>query len=176
MLEHKSHPHKPTFGFGRRESALILAAAVLQIGLLTWMTIAASIPRQTGRIVLLPVEPVDPRDLFRGDHVILGYSFNRVNFSGEAARGDSVYVELIPEADGLHYRGATPTLDPPPPGSLYLRGTLDGPSWASFGIETYYVQEGTGHRYEDAVRQGKLWARVAVTADGRGGVQGLVIE
>lgn len=176
MFEDNSRPDEPRFGFGRRESMLILAGVILQIGLLTWMTIAASAPSRTGQTVLLQVVPVDPRDLFRGDHVILGYPFNRVNLSGDLGPGTPVYVELIPEADGAHYRGGPPGFAPPEGEALYLKGTLDGPSWASFGIETFYVQEGTGHRYEDAVRQGKLWAEVAVTPDGRGAVRSLVIE
>lgn len=176
MSEDQSRPDESRFGFGRRESTLILAALVLQLGLLTWMTIAASAPSRTGQTVYLQVMPVDPRDLFRGDHVILGYPFNRVNLSGDLGPGTPVYVELIPEDDDGRYRGGPLGFVPPQGGALYLKGTLDGPSWASFGIETYYVQEGTGHQYEDAVRQGKLWAKVAVTPDGRGAVQGLVIE
>lgn len=162
--------------FGRRESALIIAAVALQIGLLTWMTIAASVPRRTGQTVLLQVVPVDPRDLFRGDHVILGYSFSRVGSLGDDAQGSPAYVTLVPEPDGVHYRGELPSITPPRPGTLYLRGTFDAPGRASFGIETFYVQEGTGHDYEQAVRDRKLWAEVAVTPDGRGAVQRLVIE
>lgn len=176
MFEAQSRHDESRFGFSRRESMLIIAGVALQIGLLTWMTIAASVPSRTGQTVLLQVVPVDPRDLFRGDHVILGYSFNRVNFSGDLAPGTSVYVELIPEADGVHYRGGPLGFAPPGGGVLYLKGTLDRLSWASFGIETFYVQEGTGHRYEDAVRQGKLWAEVSVAPDGRGAVRSLVIE
>jgi len=161
---------------GRREPALIIAAAALQIGLLAWMAIAAWVPRLTGQTVLLQVEPVDPRDLFRGDHVILGYSFSRVGSLGDDAQGAPAYVTLAPEADGVHYRGGLPSITPPPPGTLHLRGTFDAPGRATFGIETFYVQEGTGHQYEQAVRDHRLWAEIAVSPDGRGAVKRLVIE
>lgn len=162
--------------FGVRESTLILAAAAFQIGLLAWMTIAAAAPLRAAQTVLLQVEPVDPRDLLRGDHVLLGYSFTQVGSLGDDAPGAPAYVTLVPEADGVHYRGEPPSIAPPRPGTLHLRGTFDAPGRASFGIETFYVQEGTGRDYEKAIRDHKLWAEIAVSPDGRGVVRRLVIE
>jgi len=161
---------------GRRESAFLIAAAALQIGLLAWMTFAAAAPFRNGQTVLLQVEPVDPRDLFRGDYVILGYSFSRVGSLGDDAQGLPAYVTLVPEPDGVHYRGGLPSIAPPPPGTLHLRGTFDSPGRATFGIESFYVQEGTGHVYEQAVRDRKLWAEIAVSPNGQGAVKRLVIE
>jgi uncharacterized membrane-anchored protein len=45
-----------------------------------------------------------------------------------------------------------------------------------FGIENYYVQEGTGHKYEDAIRSHHLWAEVTVAANGEAAIKGLRIE
>jgi uncharacterized membrane-anchored protein len=45
-----------------------------------------------------------------------------------------------------------------------------------FGIEAYYVQEGTGHRYEQAIRDRKLSAELAVTSGGQAALRALRIE
>ncbi len=171
----RSKADGPTW-FGFRESTLVIIAAAFQIGLLAWMTIAAASPLRTGQTVLLRVEPVDPRDLLRGDYVILGYSFTQVGSLGDDAQGSPAYVTLVPEADGVHYRGEQPSISPPRPGTLYLRGAFDAPGRASFGIETFHVQEGTGRKYEEAIRDHKLWAEIAVSPSGRGVVKRLVIE
>jgi len=171
----RSKADVPTW-FGVRESTLIIAAAAFQVAILAWMTIAAASPLRDGQTVLLRVEPVDPRDLLRGDHVLLGYSFNQVGSLGDDSLGSPAYVTLVPEADGVHYRGELPSIAPPKPGTLYLRGTFEAPGRASFGIETFHVQEGTGRKYEEAIRDHKLWAEIAVSPHGRGVVKRLVIE
>ena len=144
---------------------------------------------RTSRVVLLQVVPIDPRNLMRGDYVILGYPFSRVPPGGVeglpgpynsdnlvAWQGRPVFVPLVPEADGAHYRGGTPTAEAPPAGTVYIQGTLESPSRIDFGIESFYVQEGEGKAYEEAVKQRQLWAEVALTSEGWGTVRGLRIE
>jgi uncharacterized membrane-anchored protein len=36
---------------------------------------------KSGREITLPVKPVDPRDIFRGDYVTLGYDISSLNAS-----------------------------------------------------------------------------------------------
>ena len=55
-------------------------------------------------------------------------------------------------------------------------GRSQGNGRATYGIESYYVQEGTGHDYEAAVRNRRLWAEVALASDGAASLRGLVIE
>jgi len=64
----------------------------------------------------------------------------------------------------------------PPPGGKYLRGTIQGWNQVQFGIESYYVQEGKGHEYEDAIRQRRLSAEVTVAPTGQAALVGLRIE
>lgn len=170
-------------------SAFVVAAAAFQLAILGWMIGGYTLMFRTSHVVLLQVVPVDPRDLMRGDYVILGYPFSRVPSGGveglpgpynadnlESWRGRPVFVPLVPEADGVHYRGGTPTAEPPPAGTVYIQGTLEGASQIDFGIESFYVQEGEGKAYEEAVKQRRLWAEVALTPNGWGTVRGLHIE
>jgi uncharacterized membrane-anchored protein len=152
-----------------------LAAAVgLQLFILVAMIVGRSVPYIGAQSVLLRVEPIDPRDLFRGDYVTLSYAFTRIP-SGNFQPGDSVYVTLVPEQSKRHYI-AHEFLHNPPSAGLYIRGVAQTNGRANFGIESYYVQEGTGHAYEAAVRSRRLWAEVALDNQGNPALQSLVIE
>ncbi len=167
----------------QRERLVLILGAALQITVLAGIVVMRSLPLLTGDTVLLRVVPVDPRDMFRGDYVTLGYDISRVTpgqIKGLAkpfqdSRGQVVYVTLVPAADGVHFKGGEASVDRPSSGK-FIRGTLDRWNRITFGIESYYVQEGTGHDYEAAVRQGHLSAEVAISPDGQAALRGLRIE
>jgi uncharacterized membrane-anchored protein len=191
MFETTADQHADFAGFGQivdwlkaRERPLLAITAAAQILVLVGMIVMRSIPYFTGQTVLLRVQPVDPRDMFRGDYVILGYEFSRLPPGGirglpktESAsfRNQPVYVSLVAEPDGVHYRAGAWSTTPPVNG-LYLRGTVVGSNQAEFGIESYFVQEGRGHDYEDAIRNRHLSAEVTVAPDGQAAVRALRIE
>jgi uncharacterized membrane-anchored protein len=156
------------------ERLAIGAAVALQLCILVGMLFGRTVPYIGAQTVLLKVEPVDPRDLFRGDYVTLNYGITRTP-GGRFAPGQSVFVTLVPEADGRHYH-AGEFLEQAPAGGLFIKGTAQGTGRATYGIESYYVQEGTGHDYEAAVRNRRLWAEVALDSNGNGQLQRLIIE
>lgn len=158
----------------RFEKRTIVAAALLQLMILVGIIIGKTVPFFGAGIVLLKVVPVDPRDLLRGDYVTLSYDFSRVP-TYKFQEGMPVYVELVPDVDGIHYHDAG-FLDAPPESGLYLKGTVAGFGRAVYGIETFYVEEGKGHDYENALRNGQVWAKIAITRGGDPKVVGLVIE
>jgi uncharacterized membrane-anchored protein len=158
----------------RFERVAVAAAAVLQLVVLVAMILGRTVPYVGAQTVLLHVEPVDPRDLLRGDYVTLGYSFNRIPM-GTYVEGQAVYVMLVPEGDGRHYR-AGQFLTQPPASGVFIRGTAQGASRATYGIESYYLQQGTGRDYESAARRSQLWAEVALDREGSPALRRLVIE
>lgn len=174
-------------GWLKRREFLVLALAVgLQVVVLGAMIVQRARPLVTGDTVLLRVVPVDPRDLFRGDYVILSYDFSRVSpgsiaglpqsaYNSRERTGRTVYVSLVPEPDGQHWRADKFSTTRPSSGK-YLRGTITGYHRIGCGIESYYVQEGTGRKYEQAIRNRKLSAEVAVTSDGQATLRALRIE
>jgi len=53
-------------------------------------------------LVTLKTRPIDPRDIFRGDYVILNYEINfleigKIGGDTDFSSGDKIYVELAPE-------------------------------------------------------------------------------
>lgn len=171
-----------------RERLLLLLAVGFQVTVLLSMIALRATPFLTGSTILVRVIPVDPRDFFRGDYVILGYEFSRIPPEGiaglpeERSRanasqwlGKEVYVTLVPDTDGQHWRMETMSLQRPSEGT-YIRGALTDFGRLAFGIEAYYVQEGEGKKYEEAIRNRQLSAELAVTSDGQAALRGLRVE
>ena len=169
------------------ERLVLLAAAAFQVIFLVAMIGLHVTPLLAGDTIFVRVVPVDPRDLFRGDYVVLGYDFSRVppaRIDGlEESYGQQeqqwlglpVYVTLVLEPDGKHWRAEKFSISEPTSGK-YLRGRITGPGRLEFGIEAYYLQEGQGATYEEAMRDHRLAAEIAVTADGHAALRGLRIE
>ena len=173
--------------------AILTAGAALQIGALAAMIVLHAVPFVFGERILLHVRPVDPRDMFRGDFVILSYDFSSVPDGGiegaprtadphvahryfdEELIDRAIYVELSPEPDGKHYRAGKISLDRPVQGK-FIRGKYAGDSSVNrlqFGIEAFYVQEGKGLALEQARNKGQLSAEIALTRWGQAKLCGL---
>ena len=167
-----------------RERKILVAGVCLQVLVLAGMIALQSVPLLFGKTVLLRVVPVDPRDFFRGDYVILSYEFSgmpagkidglSVVKSGEW-KGRKVYVTLGKDPDGQHWRSERVSIHQPD-GGTYIRGHIVDYGQLLFGIEAYYVQEGKGKKYEEAIRHKRLSAEIAVTSSGRAALRALIIE
>jgi uncharacterized membrane-anchored protein len=144
-----------------------------------------------GREIVLDVVPVDPRSLFQGDYVVLNYDISRVEVpagSKPVRRGDVVYVTLQKAADDkwkVVQTGAAPPASTSAD-QIVLKGRVQYTSEAMqnapaqttvrYGIENYFVPEGTGRDLEKLVGDKKLAALIAVDGDGNAGIKGLVVE
>src|SRR5215218_10333925 len=122
-----------------------------------------------------------------GDYVTLSYDFSRVSrdsvqglserdvWDSRKTEGRPVYVTLVPDSDRVHWRAGKYTLAKPD-GGLFLKGQMGRYGSLQFGIESYFVQEGSGHMYERAIREHKLSAELAVTSSGQAALRSLRIE
>jgi uncharacterized membrane-anchored protein len=176
--------------FKDHERSILIGTVLFQLIVVMGMMVPRGSILLTGESILLRVVPVDPRDLLRGDYVILGYDISRVPPEGveglfgrdrgragyAEAAGRVVYVTLVPEPDGRHYRGGLVSVNPPGAGLRYIRGTLADQFRIQFGIESYFVQQGKGKEYEDAIRSRRLSAEVALSPDGGAALRELRIE
>lgn len=115
----------------------------------------------SGQRIRLHAEPVDPEDPFRGQYVQLGYDISRLDTRG-ARPGTAVYVPL--RRSGDVWTGTRVERERPDDG-VYIRGRVAG-FGIRYGIETFYVEEGEGPRYERAMAERRLYADVVVDDDG----------
>jgi uncharacterized membrane-anchored protein len=137
--------------------AILLAALVaVPLGIAAWHEYRLS----TGEKVVLQVQPVDPEDLFRGQYVVLSYDISRL--ATNAAPGATVYVPLHQE--GAVWTGSQ-VLEEKPDRGTFIRGRVASPG-IRYGIETFYVEEGQGPKYEAAMARQSLYAHVVLDDDG----------
>lgn len=158
----------------------IFTAFTFQLVILAGLSGKGLVPRITSDRVRFEVIPVDPRDMMRGEYITLGYEFSRLpeditlideriksyktntNFNQKTV---DVYVTLKFNLKEDIYKGIFFTSTPPIKGR-YLRGKLNSNNQITFGIESFYIQEGKGRMYEEAIREKKLVAEVYLAPDG----------
>jgi hypothetical protein len=175
--------------------ALFAFAAVMQIAAIAYMVIDRAGILRSGTEVTLQTAPVDPRDLLRGDYVVLSYAIATAptgELRGKAAPGrhGPVYIHLTRGEDGFH-RAVSMHLAPVevPAGDVLIRGrTFNGTNCGKagpefcptvgvrYGIEKYFVPEGEGREIESARNQGKVTIVAAVAPDGRAAIKRLLLE
>jgi uncharacterized membrane-anchored protein len=179
-----------------RERGLLPALAALQVVVLAGMIALHAAPLMFGETIRLKVEPVDPRDLMRGDYVILSYDISRVPKDGIKGIPDAkdtswrywnrdqwmeertVYVTLEPDAGGKLWRGVKTSIHPPASGR-FIRGKYVrqwGTPRIQFGIEAFYVQEGAGMELEQARNARQLVAEIALLSSGKAALRKLHVE
>lgn len=170
----------------------LLAVALLQTSVIGWMVYDRVSLLTNGREITAAVVPVDPRDIFRGDFVILGYAFNSatdIALPPGTRQGDTVYAllknagpsewtlaavsETIPEAAGEGEVVLKAIVDHAPPASARGRAVSGR---LRYGIERFYVPEGTGRALEAQVREKRIEAVLAVGDDGQTAIKGLKVD
>lgn len=106
---------------------------------------------QHGTPVTLETQPIDPRSIFRGDYVTLGYLVGRGvpnPVDGNFDRS-SVYVILERQGDTFQRVGLSDAIPQLKPGQACLRGQR---SWGGLqfpDIAQYFVPEGLGQEVQN---------------------------
>jgi uncharacterized membrane-anchored protein len=138
--------------------------------------------RQAGTEILLRTRPVDPRDLFRGDYVILRYDISEFATYGLKYQAsdfdpkDKIYVLLNISPQRI---ATLSDIDIQKPSTgVFLQGTVVSSSkgWlqVEYGIESYFVPEGRGKEIENNL--GNIFAKLAVNSLGKALIKSLVLD
>ena len=129
---------------------------------------------RTGDEVVLQTAPVDPRSLLQGDYAILDYEIATLPPDmQDSSVGDPVFVALEDDDEGVwradgYYRSRRFVED-----GLFIKGQVDRPGHADFGIGTYFIPEGTGHIIEGAA---DVKVAVKVDADGSAIISDVLVD
>ena len=177
----------------------IAIAVLFQTALLGQMVWAQITLLSSPTEVVLKTTPVDPRDIFRGDYVILSYEIsafdgNNIPIADSLESGDDAYVLL--NTTGRTAK-ALKVLDTAPDelgqDQALIRGRVDyvlrddGATTApdcddctsiliSYPIDSYFVPEGTGTELEQYRDERALGVIVALNEEGDAAIKGLMIE
>ncbi|MDO9225515.1 MAG: GDYXXLXY domain-containing protein [Pseudomonadota bacterium] len=152
----------------------------------------------TGTPVVLETVPVDPRSLFMGDYARLNYTISQLPMEGETAlagdkdfkRHDTIWVALKPDPAGAKAVSVHHQRDAIAPGLIALKGEVedfDGGRWGRagnqprtlsvrYGIEQYFVQEGSGGQIERPTGGEKVSIRVAIDSRGKAGILAVLLD
>lgn len=175
--------------------ALFAAAALIQVALLAAMILDRAQILREGTEVTLQTGVLDPRDLLRGDYVVLGYDISRLPAGPLAnqptgSRNPTVFVKLAPNREGIYgavsvHAEAVAVTRP----EVLIRGRVAyGTSCGSnsngfcdtlqvrYNLESYFVPEGEGKKLEDARNQRKLTVVAAVLPSGRAAIKRLLVD
>ncbi|MET4260972.1 putative membrane-anchored protein [Bradyrhizobium sp. S3.12.5] len=175
------------------KAVLFGAAILLQCALLVLMVADRVKILREGREVTLQTRPLDPRDLLRGNYVVLGYDISQVPagaLAGQptAERNPIVFIKLAPDANGLYQavsvHAAPVTVTAP---EVLIRGrvvyscgstsrTFCDKLQIRYGLESYFVPEGEGKTLEQARNQQKLRVVAAVLPSGRAAIKLLLLD
>lgn len=187
--------------FGRFGTALIVLV-VLQTLVLGWLVASRIALLRSPDTVTLATEPVDPRDLFRGDYVTLTYGITRLTIGElpgdrDFSRGDAIHVELAPTGATWQAVGVWHDYPKPAGRNKVIRGRVTyvarntGPLSGSdeetpcngcvtatvvYGIESYFVPEGHGRDIEGARNARQLSVDVSLAGDGEAAIKGLRLD
>jgi uncharacterized membrane-anchored protein len=162
---------------------LLLLVLALQTAWILGTTFVQERTLTGGKLVLLETRPVDPRDLLRGDYVTLSYKISDVTLSPPASTnglpsGTTVYVALEPRGQFYEVALASTNRITPAEGQVMLKGHSQ--SWwngatqhtvhLEYGLERYYVREGTGNPH------GKITVQATVPESGQARIKAVLLD
>jgi uncharacterized membrane-anchored protein len=174
-------------------AAVALLVALVQTAILGSMIEGRASILRSGTEVLLKTAPVDPRDLLRGDYVVLSYDISTIpaalikGAKPQAGTWTPVHVRIAPGADGF-WTVAEAAFEPlaEQAGSVVLRSQpIEAYDWqwaeggtlfASYGIERYYVPEGEGKPIEDGRNERRVSVAARVSQDGVAQIRALMLD
>jgi uncharacterized membrane-anchored protein len=178
----------------KRMTWALALLALVQTGVLGLMVFDRLRLLTSGREITLPIVPVDPRDLFRGEYVELGYAIGRIParlLDGPLPSPNTAFYVTLEKAQDGTWTAIKLSRDRPQeagPDRIVLKGrsrfgrlaldTSDPNAIMSvrYGIEQYFVSEGEGPRLEALARDKKLAALIAVDGGGNAAIKGILID
>jgi uncharacterized membrane-anchored protein len=176
-----------------------ILAALLLCGLILAIVVERATILRSGQEVRLELTPVDPRDLFRGDYVVLDYRIGTVEAPKDVTRpftrGQQVFVTLRPDesnkARAVAISAERPVVSEP---DIVVSGVVTSPSvcmltdtgtrdcklgtravGVRYGLESYFVPQGEGKKIEQTPI-GRLEIIAAISPSGQAAIKRLLID
>ncbi|WP_375561624.1 GDYXXLXY domain-containing protein [Bernardetia sp. OM2101] len=160
-----------------KNKSLIYLVVLFQVLVLGGMFAKAFYPVMVGTPIKLKVLPIDPRDLFRGNYVNLGYDFSRIDLDAipndldsialnTLTYGDELFVELALDSNKEFYETVGLWQNPTKkstPQNLLLKGTRRKDTFSFWnrgyntisitaGIESFFTKKENALSLQDKMR------------------------
>lgn len=157
-------------GLIQKKLSLIIVIMLLQFTILGGQIAKSEYLLASGETIKLELVPVDPRSLIQGDYVRLRYAISTVEIEESLSPREKVQLVLAPNEQGVYefpgiykYKGAFNQDYLPSANDVLINARYAGERNVVFGIESYFVPEGTGRQVE---REAKFaYVRVGSNGD-----------
>ncbi len=177
-------------------SKRLLIAFAIMTGFLLYMAIDHEFRRSNGDEMVLDMEPVDPRSLFRGHYVRIRTDAHQLNPNGlsgddEFVKGQNIYVALEVDDEGSWHPNAI-FHDQPKPPYAFIKGIVSSVARyqrkvgeintsvyrlsVQYNIESYFADKASAKNLETLVRDHKMRLILSVGPDGRAVIKGIEID
>lgn len=176
---------KPSRHYLQGRMLALLAVLVVELAVIASLVMRYEWRLWHGRPVVLQTIPVDPRDLFRGDYVVLNYDIPLLDEMQPDVRGEKgcqqedLWLVLNQSedevSDVLRVERAVPATLADDEAVLKVSADCrrtDVPE----AIRRYYVPEGTGRDLEKAVRDQRVSVVLMTTPDGEATIAALRLD
>ncbi len=163
-----------------------LTAVVIQLLIVFGLVVFNASLLVRGQEIILPIEPVDPRDPLRGDYMTVQYDISSIEISRAEikqkgfAKKDIIYAVL--KKNGNYWILDTIEKNKPA-GGVFIKGNIEYISnryydstkkddqkketvRAVYGIENYFIPEGSGGQISAKLRDYPSFARVVIANNG----------
>ncbi|MED4783763.1 GDYXXLXY domain-containing protein [Brevibacillus choshinensis] len=138
-----------------KKQLTLLAIILLQFVMVGYQIWSNESILSQGRSVKLELAPIDPRSLLQGDYVRLNYTISTLNNEHIPDADGKIRVVLRPHQNGVYgysgfyeQDGVWNKTYQPQADDVILNGHAIGSDRVEYGIESYFVPEGTGREVE----------------------------
>lgn len=153
-----------------RNKIPIVLVILLQLAFISYQYIHNEHVLANGELIKLELEPLDPRSLLQGDYVRLNYDISQINELTERFQpGEKVKIVLSSGEDGLYeysgvyqYKGDYNVPYDKSEHDVLINAKANGWDGFIYGIESYFIEEGTGADVEQATH---AFVRVATNGN-----------
>ncbi len=99
-------------------------------------------PLLTGKKIVLAIQPIDPFDPFRGQYMSINYEISTINNVEGFIEGDSIYVTLEKDEQGIWRLKETSKTKPSE--GIFIKGKItnsyDKRVWVEYGVEQFFFE------------------------------------
>lgn len=165
---------------------VVIAVSLVWVATAAWMVVSKQHTLKTGKKIILETAPIDPRDLLRGDYVVLAYKISTLSLDeipsekASYAPGDVIYVRLEPAE--AYWKPVNIGTKKCGDESVCIRGKIQVAYprrlVVTYGIESYFVPEGEGKELEKRTSRtdAPMGVEVIVDASGQAVIQNIPLS
>ncbi|WP_394174216.1 GDYXXLXY domain-containing protein [Guptibacillus hwajinpoensis] len=145
---------EPTFVAKKWKS--IWLVVVVMVAFVTYNGVKNEATIQSGKEIRLALAPIDPRSMLQGDYVTLRYDISTLFKGTELPNNKRIKIVLSPTTQETYEYGGYYKVEgnwnkpyKPSDDDIVVNGITYGDNDVQYGIESFFIPEGTGQEFED---------------------------